>query len=107
MYVRAGHPAFARLCVGVHKITSLMSSSLLLRAKYKIFWESLGLREKWDNLKKASLLNKRNPTNANMQKLKKAKNELTNTYQKGQFDYIQDQIDKIWNPVEDSLSWIV
>ncbi len=29
MYVRAGHPAFARPCVGVHKSTSLMSSSLL------------------------------------------------------------------------------
>ena len=31
MYVRAGRPAFARPCVGVHKITSLMSSSLLLQ----------------------------------------------------------------------------
>ena len=28
MYVRAGRPAFARPCVGVHKSTSLMSSSL-------------------------------------------------------------------------------
>ena len=31
MYVRAGRPAFARLYVGVHRITSLMSSSLLLQ----------------------------------------------------------------------------
>ena len=31
MYVRAGRPAFARPCVGVHKSTSLMSSSLLLQ----------------------------------------------------------------------------
>ena len=31
MYVRAGCPAFARPCVGVHKSTSLMSSSLLLQ----------------------------------------------------------------------------
>ena len=30
MYVRAGRPAFARPCVGVHKSTSLMSSSLVL-----------------------------------------------------------------------------
>ena len=30
MYVRAGHPAFTRLYVGVHRSTSLMSSSLLL-----------------------------------------------------------------------------
>ena len=28
MYVRVGRPAFARPCVGVHKSTSLMSSSL-------------------------------------------------------------------------------
>ena len=31
MYVRAGRPAFARQCVGIHKSTSLMSSSLLLQ----------------------------------------------------------------------------
>ena len=31
MYVRAGHPAFARPYVGVHRSTSLLSSSLLLQ----------------------------------------------------------------------------
>ena len=31
VYVRAGRPAFARPCVGIHKSTSLMSSSLLLQ----------------------------------------------------------------------------
>ena len=31
MYVRTGRPAFARPCVGIHKSTSLMSSSLLLQ----------------------------------------------------------------------------
>ena len=31
MYVRVGRPAFAQPCVGVHKSTSLMSSSLLLQ----------------------------------------------------------------------------
>ena len=31
MYVRAGRPAFARPCVGIHKSISLMSSSLLLQ----------------------------------------------------------------------------
>ena len=31
IYVGAGRPAFARPCVGVHKSTSLMSSSLLLQ----------------------------------------------------------------------------
>ena len=31
MYVRAGRPAFARPYVGIHRSTSLMSSSLLLQ----------------------------------------------------------------------------
>ena len=31
MYVRAGRPAFSQPCVGVHRSTSLMSSSLLLQ----------------------------------------------------------------------------
>ena len=31
MYVRAGRPAFARPCMGIHKSTSLMSYSLLLQ----------------------------------------------------------------------------
>ena len=31
MYIRAGRPAFARPCEGVHRSTSLMSSSLLLQ----------------------------------------------------------------------------
>ena len=31
MYIRAGRPAFARPCLGIHKSTSLMSSSLLLQ----------------------------------------------------------------------------
>ena len=37
MYVRAGCPAFARPCVGVHKSTSLMSSSLLCLLSQKLF----------------------------------------------------------------------
>ena len=46
MYVRAGRPAFARPCVGVHKSTSLMSSSLLLQQcptainRLSIIWKS-------------------------------------------------------------------
>ena len=37
MYVRAGRPAFARPCVGVHKSTSFMSSSL---NRLSIKWKS-------------------------------------------------------------------
>ena len=53
--------------------------------------------EKQDNFKKASLL-KRKPTNAYVQKLK-AQRKLTKTYQKEL--YIQSQINKIRNSVED------
>ena len=40
MYVRAGRPAFARPCVGVHKSTSLMSSSLLLQQCPACLWKT-------------------------------------------------------------------
>ena len=43
----------------------------------------------------------RNPTNANTKKLKKTQTEITNTYLKEQTEYIQDQINKIRNSVED------
>ena len=42
MYVRAGRPAFARPCVGIHKSTSLMSSSLLLQQ-----WPACLVRLTW------------------------------------------------------------
>ena len=70
-------------------------------------WEALGVRKKRDNVKKVSLRNERNPTNANVQKLKKPQRELTNTYQKEQNEYIQGQINKIRNSVEDKQSRIV
>ena len=34
------------------------------RAKCRVLWESLFVGKKWDNMKKASLLNKRNSTDA-------------------------------------------
>ena len=47
MYVRAGRPAFARPYVGVHRSTSLMSSSLLLQqcANYLYYIE---IFDKWN-----------------------------------------------------------
>ena len=49
------------------------------RTKCRLYWEAIAIREKQDDMRKASLLNKRNPTNANVQELKKAKRELTLT----------------------------
>ena len=57
-------------------------------------------------MKAAFLSNKRNPTNANGQKLKKAQSELINEYQKEQIQYIQDQINKIKNSIKDRQFWI-
>ena len=46
-----------------------------LRAKHWVLWETLAVKKKRDNVETASLCNKRNPTNTNTQKLKKAQSE--------------------------------
>ena len=57
-------------------------------------------------MKTASLCNKRNPTNANAQKLRRTLRELINAYQKEQIQYIQGQINIIRNSVENRQSQI-
>ena len=52
-------------------------------------------------MKTASKCNRKNPTNTNVLKLKKAQNELANIILKEQTEYIQNQIDKIIDSVED------
>ena len=48
MYVRAGRPAFARPYVGVHRSTSLMSSSLLLQqCPVCLTWIVFVIRRRW------------------------------------------------------------
>ena len=47
------------------------------------------------DMKTASKCNRKNPTNTNALKLKKAQNELANIYLKEQTEYIQNQINKI------------
>ena len=49
------------------------------RAKCRVPRESLVVRKKRDNEKIVSLCNKRKPTNANEQRLKKAQRQLMNT----------------------------
>ena len=53
MYVRAGRPAFARPCVGVHKSTSLMSSPLLLQqcpaCLVRLTWIVFVIGGRWPN----------------------------------------------------------
>ena len=57
-------------------------------------------------MKSAFKCNRKNPTNANALKLKKAQNELASIYPKEQTGYIQNQIDKIRDSVEDRQSRI-
>ena len=54
----------------------------------------------------ASKCNRKNPANTNALKLKKTQNELANIYLKEQKEYIQNQIDKIRDSVEDRKSRI-
>ena len=68
--------------------------------------ETLVVRKKCADVKTASKCNKRNPTNINALKLKKAQNELANIYLKEQTEYIQNQINKIRDLVEDRQSRI-
>ena len=52
-------------------------------------------------MKIAFLFNKRNPTVVNAMKVKKARRELNNAQPKEQQKYIQGQLDKIGNSLED------
>ena len=45
------------------------------KPKCRVRWETIAFKKKWENMQKASLLNKRNPTNTHAGKLKKAQRE--------------------------------
>ena len=77
------------------------------RTKSQVPWETLAVREKQADVKTGSKCNRKNPTSTNDLKLKKAQNELANIYLKEQTEYIQNQIDKIRDSVEDRQSKIV
>ena len=76
------------------------------RTKYRVPWETLVVREKCADVKTASKCYRKNPTNTNALKLKKAQNELASIYLKEPTEYIQIQIDKIRDSVEDRQSRI-
>ena len=76
------------------------------RTKYRVPWETLAAREKRALVKTASKSYQKNPTNTNAQKLEKAQHQLTGIYLKEQAEYVQNQIDKIRDAVEDRQSRI-
>ena len=67
----------------------------------KVPWETLVVREKRAHVKTASKSYRKNPTNTNAIKLKKAQYQLAGIYLKEQTEYIQNQIYKIRDSVED------
>ena len=69
-------------------------------------WETLAVREKRALVKTASKNYRKNPTNTNALKLKTAQYQLAGVYIKEQTEYIQNQIDKIRDSVEDRQSRI-
>ena len=76
------------------------------RTKYRVQWETLAVREKRAHVKTTSKCYRKNPTNTNALKLKKAQNQLASIYLKEQTEYIQNQIDQIRDSEEDKQSRI-
>ena len=76
------------------------------RTKSRVLWETFVVREKRANGKTASKCNRKNSMNTNALKLKKAQNEFASIYLKEQTEYIQNQIGKIRDSVEDRQSRI-
>ena len=71
------------------------------RTKYRVPWETVAVREKRAHVKTTSKSYRKNPTHTNARKLKKAQYQLADIYLKEQTEYIQNQIDKIKDSVED------
>ena len=74
--------------------------------KLQLPWETLAVREKRALVKTASKNYRKTPTNTNALKLKTTQYQLAGIYIKEQTEYIQNQIDKIRDSVEDRQSRI-
>ena len=77
-----------------------------LKTIYRVPRETLAVREKRTLVKTAPPKYRKNPTNTNARKLKTAQSLLAGIYIKEQTEYIQNQIDKIRDSVEDRQSRI-
>ena len=76
------------------------------RPKYRVPWETVAVREKRAHVKTASKIYRKNPTNTNARKLTTTQYKLAGIYIKEEIEYIQNQIDKIRDSVEDRQSRI-
>ena len=92
--------------VNAHLEAAAKCISTKLKTKYSVPWENLAVREKCALVKTASKNYRKNPTHTNAWKLKTAQYQLQGIYIKEQTEYIQNQIDKIRDSVEDRQSRI-
>ena len=90
----------------VQVLFGLCKMSFLLLQKHKVPWDTLAVKKKHDEIENTSLCKRRNPTNANTQKLRNAQSKLNNACLKEQTEYIQGQINKIKDLAEDRQSTI-
>ena len=74
------------------------------RTKYRVPWKTSAVREKRALVKTASKRYRKNTTNTNARKLEKEQYQLAGIYLKEQAEYIQNQMDKIRDSVEDRQS---
>ena len=86
--------------------TSRRHQSVLQQTLELMSWETLAVREKRALVKTVPKSYRKNPTNTNARKLEKSQNQLAGIYLKEQTEYIQNQIDKIRDSVEDRQSRI-
>ena len=93
--------------VNAHLETTSKCIPTKLKTKYRVPLETLSVREKRALVKTASKNYQKTPTNTNARKLKTAQDQLAGIYIKEQTEYIQNQIDKIRDSVEDRQSRIV
>ena len=92
--------------VNVHREVAAKCIPRKSRTKYRVPWETLAVREKRAHVKTASKSYRKNQINTDAIKLKKAQYHLAGIYKKEQTEYIQNQIDKIRDSVEDRQSRI-
>ena len=71
------------------------------RTKYRVPWKTIAVSRKQAYVKTASKSYRKNPTNTNARKLRTAQYQLAGIYIKEQTEYIQNQIDKIRDSVDD------
>ena len=92
--------------VNAHREAAAKCIPIKPRTKYRVPWETLAVREKRVHVKTASKSYRKNPTNIYARKLKTVQYQLAGIYIKELTEYIQNQIDKIRDSVEDRQSRI-